>query len=92
MGTVRDLIVSGLRVFNEDGSLETTPEEELALLHKMMLECPCFSEAIAGGAVVFYQCLCGDDGQAVLDLAGEGQETGYPVHPLPVLRHNPRAA
>ena len=53
LGTVRDLIVRGLRVFNEDGSLETTPEEARALLHKMMLECPHFSDAIAGGAVAF---------------------------------------
>lgn len=53
LGAVRALIVHGLRVYNEDGSLESTPEESRALLYKFMLESDAFDGAIAGAAAPF---------------------------------------
>lgn len=53
LGTVRDLIVCGMRVFNPDGREETSREEAFALLHKMMMETTRFSSAIAGAASPF---------------------------------------
>lgn len=53
LGTVRDLIVHGMRVFNEDGTLESTPEESHQLLHKMLRESSAFKGAISGGAAAF---------------------------------------
>lgn len=53
LGTVRDLIVFGLRVYKDDGTLETTQEEARALLYKLMMECEAFNGAIAGSASPF---------------------------------------
>lgn len=53
LGTVRDLIIYGMRVFNDDGSEETNQEEAFQLLHKLMLECALFTVAIAGAASPF---------------------------------------
>ncbi|MGH1432543.1 MAG: type IV secretory system conjugative DNA transfer family protein [Neptuniibacter sp.] len=50
LGTVRDLIVHGLRVYNEDGSLESTSEEAIAYLQHRMMESTAFGGAIAGAA------------------------------------------
>ncbi len=54
LGTVRDLITYGMQVFNDDGSENTTREEAIALLHKMMMESTAFGgNAIAGAAGPF---------------------------------------
>lgn len=53
LGTVRDLIVFGLRVYKDDGTLESTQEEARALLYKLMMECEAFNGAIAGSASPF---------------------------------------
>lgn len=53
LGTVRDLTVHGFRVFNADGSLESTKEEAVDLLHQMMMESEAFGGAIAGAASPF---------------------------------------
>lgn len=53
LGTMRELIIHGYRVFNDDGSLESTAKESRALLYKSMSENPAFEGAVAGGAAGF---------------------------------------
>ncbi len=49
LGYMRELIVHGYRIYNEDGSLESTAEESRALLYKLMSENTAFGGAVAGG-------------------------------------------
>lgn len=53
LGTVRDLTIHGLRVYNDDGSLESTKEEAVELLHQLMMESEAYGGAIAGAAGPF---------------------------------------
>lgn len=53
LGTVRDLIVHGYRIYHDDGTLDTTPEESRQLLNKLMMENPAFDGAIAGTASAY---------------------------------------
>lgn len=53
LGTVRDLIIHGLRVYDASGELDSTPDEARKLLHKLMMESTAFSGAIAGAAAPF---------------------------------------
>lgn len=53
LGTVRDLITYGYRVFTDDGALDSTPDEARQLLYKMMLDNPSFEGAVAGAAAPF---------------------------------------
>ncbi|MCJ8275007.1 MAG: type IV secretory system conjugative DNA transfer family protein, partial [Psychrosphaera sp.] len=50
LGYMRQLIIHGYIVKNDDGSLDSTPEESRALLFKMMMGIESFNGAIAGGA------------------------------------------
>lgn len=53
LGFMRELIIFGLRVVNDDGSIETSPEEARALLYQTMRENTAFQGAVAGGAAAF---------------------------------------
>lgn len=53
LGFMRELIIFGLRVVNDDGTIETTPEEARALLYQTMRENAAFQGAVAGGAAAF---------------------------------------
>ncbi len=53
LGFARELICHAYRVYNDDGSLETTKEESRQLLHKLMDENPAFGDAISKAASSF---------------------------------------
>ncbi len=82
VGTVRDLIVHGMRVYNDKGAIDTTSDEARALLHKMMLECSTFSEAISGSAAPFMNA----SGETVGNLQATLQEKTK-VLDIPSVRH-----
>lgn len=50
---MHEIACHGLRVFNEDGSLETTPEEAVALLNNQLLNNTAFDGAVAASASAF---------------------------------------
>ena len=50
---MRELIVHGCRVVDENGVLDTTPEEARELLYKLMRENTAHQGAVVGGAVAF---------------------------------------
>lgn len=82
LGALRQLIVHGYRVFNEDGSLESTTEEAHALLHKAMASNPAFDGAVAGGAAGFISA----SGETLGNLASTLQEQTKWLD-LPSVRH-----
>jgi type IV secretory pathway TraG/TraD family ATPase VirD4 len=53
LGFMRELIVHGYRVLDDDGKLDSTPKESRELLYKLMRENPACGGAIAGGVAVF---------------------------------------
>ncbi len=53
LGYMRELIVHGYRVVDNNGKLDTTPEESRGLLYKLMRENTACGGAISGGVAVF---------------------------------------
>ncbi len=53
LGFMRELIVHGLRVVDENGELDTTPDEARELLLKLMRQNTAYQGAVAGGAAAF---------------------------------------
>jgi type IV secretory pathway TraG/TraD family ATPase VirD4 len=49
LGYMRELIIHGYRIYNEDATLESTAEESRELLYKLMSENNAFAGAVAGG-------------------------------------------
>lgn len=49
----RELIIHGVRVVDDEGNLETTPEEARDLLYKIMLENTVLGDSIPGGASIY---------------------------------------
>jgi type IV secretory pathway TraG/TraD family ATPase VirD4 len=53
LGVLRELIIHGYKVFDEDGKLLSTPEESRQLLYRSMLNNPAHGGAVAGAASPF---------------------------------------
>lgn len=82
LGTVRDLIVHGYRVYDEDGSLESSPEEARAVLYKLMRDNPAFGGAVAGASSSFINA--GDETRANLEST---LQSCTKVLDIPSVRH-----
>lgn len=53
LNTVRTLIVQGVKTYNDDGTPDSSPEENRQILYDMMLNNPAFNFAVAGAASAF---------------------------------------
>ena len=82
LGTVRDLIVHGMRVFHDDGTVDSTPEEARKILYTMMLNNPAFNGAIAGAGAPFINASAETKG----NLASTLQERTK-ILDMPQVRH-----
>ena len=70
LGTLFELACFGVRVYNDDGSLESSQEESYALLLKLMLESTAFGNDIAAGAAA----MCSSSGKTSGDVLSTLQE------------------
>lgn len=95
MGFIRRLIVRGLEVFNEDGSLESTHEEAKELLYMQMRESTAFSGAIYGAAAAFVDASAETRGNLestlsertrIFDIKGVLKSTSKTTRPLHELK------